>query len=328
MTKFSKKQTIFIIFFLFIFGVVFYYLVYRQSQPTVEYKEVSVERGSIQTSILSTGVVKPENRVEVKPPIAGRAEKVMVEEGARVKKGQRLVLMSSTERAALLDAARARGFEELKKWEELYRPTPILAPVSGTVIQRQIEEGQTFSINDPILVMSDRLIVEANVDETDLAKVQNGQRAQITLDAYPEFPISAHVESIAYEATTINNVTTYVVKLAPDSVPTFMRSGMTSNVRFEIQGRESSLLVPAEALTVEEGETRVTLRSDGEVRSLVVKVGLSDGKRAEIEADLQEGDKVLIPNETSASVRKTSGKNPFSPLRPGSSRGGSRPSSR
>ena len=53
-------------------------------------------------------------------------------------KGQILAWMSSTERAALMDAARSKGPEEVSRWEELYRPTPILAPIRGTVISRNI----------------------------------------------------------------------------------------------------------------------------------------------------------------------------------------------
>jgi macrolide-specific efflux system membrane fusion protein len=51
----------------------------------------------------------PQNRLEIKPPIAGRAEEVLVNEGELVKAGQIIAWMSSTDRAALLDAARAQG---------------------------------------------------------------------------------------------------------------------------------------------------------------------------------------------------------------------------
>src|SRR4051794_37657463 len=86
-----------------------------------------IRKGEMKITILSTGVVQPENRVDIKPPIAGRVEKVLVNEGDVVKKGQVIAWMSSTERAALLDAASARGEDELKQWEEMYKPTPILA---------------------------------------------------------------------------------------------------------------------------------------------------------------------------------------------------------
>lgn len=295
-------------------GIFFYWQ--KSESKTVTYIPVKVERGSIVTTVLSTGTVNPENRVEVKPPIAGRAESVLVKEGDHVRQGQTLVLMSSTERAALLDAARARGKEELKKWEELYRATPILAPVGGTIIQRQIEPGQTFAVSDSILVISDRLIVEAQVDETDLARIKVGQNAEIILDAYPDKPIEAKVGSIAYESTKVNNVTTYVVKTIPKEAPDFMRSGMTANVRFEIESRKDTLVVPSEAIRVEGGETFVFKegKTPDNPRKEPVFTGLNDGKQTEIISGVEEGEVILIPQSIAkgneGETRKT---NPFGP---------------
>lgn len=299
-------------------SIAFYIWKSSKESDTRSFRAIKVERGSIASTVLSTGVVKPENRVEVKPPIAGRAESVLVKEGDGIRKGQTLVWMSSTERAALLDAARARGPEELTKWEQLYRPTPILSPISGTIIQRQIEPGQTFAVTDPILVMSDKLIVEAQVDETDLARISIGQKASIVLDAYPDHQIPSRVGTIAYEATTVNNVTTYIVKVMPDEVPEFMRSGMTANVTFEIDARQDTLLLPAEAIKVHNGEAMVLMRSrpDLDPTPVSIETGMSDGKRTEVLRGVDEGDTVLIPSATLNEGPASSGTNPFSPSRP------------
>lgn len=79
------------------------------------HREVMVTRDTLQSSILTTGDVRPRNRLLIKPPIAGRAESILVREGDAVKKGQILAWMSSTERAALLDAARAKGSDEVAR---------------------------------------------------------------------------------------------------------------------------------------------------------------------------------------------------------------------
>ena len=107
----------------------YYWRAERVEAPS--YREATVKRGDIEMRVTSTAVVQPRNRLEIKPPIAGRIEQVLVREGQTVDKGQVLGWMSSTERAALLDAARTRGPEELQRWEELYRPTPIVAPIRG-----------------------------------------------------------------------------------------------------------------------------------------------------------------------------------------------------
>jgi macrolide-specific efflux system membrane fusion protein len=282
---------------------------------TVVYRESKVRRGDLEISVLSTGTVQPENRLEIKPPIAGRIEKVLVDEGDVVKKGRILAWMSSTERAAMLDAARAKGKAETKRWEEMYQPTPILAPINGMIILRNIESGQTITNTDAVLVMSDRLTVKAQVDETDLAQIKVKQAATIVLDAYSSEKIPAIVDQIAYEAKTVNNVTTYLVDVLPTDTPEFMRSGMTANVNFLTDSRKDVLLVLTEAVhPAEDGRSKVLVRgADGLPAEREIKTGLSDGKHTEVTEGLNDGDVVLIAEPKSGG---SAGVNPFMPKRP------------
>lgn len=278
------------------------------------YREVKVTRGDIALTILSTGIVQPKNRLEIKAPIPGRAEQVLVTEGQRVKKGQVLAWMSSAERAAVIDAARSRGPEELKRWEDIYRATPILAPLDGTLITRNLEAGQTFTSADAVFVMSDYLIVNAQVDETDLAQIRLRQPASIVLDAYPDSSFAGRVEQIAYDAKTVNNVTTYDVEVVPARTPPYMRSGMTANVSFVQDSRKNVLLVPVEAVKVQDSVSTVLLApaaKNGKPVEQPIKTGISDGKYVEVLAGLEEGADLLV-----ARLRTSSegGSNPFSPF--------------
>jgi macrolide-specific efflux system membrane fusion protein len=305
----------------------------HQSKPVITYREVPVARGDIQISILSTGAVAPENKVEIKSPVAGRAEKVLVKEGEKVKKGQVLVWMSSADRAALIDAATSKGPEELKRWEAMYLETPVLAPINGTIIARNVESGQSFSTTDSILTMSDRLTVKAQVDETDIAQIKVRQEAVITLDAYPGETIEASVDKIAYDATTTNNVTTYFVDVLPKQTPEFMRSGMTANVTFFIQDKKDVLTIPTEAIQNETNVSPEPSPDDQSAHVLVknqkglpeerlIKLGITDGKKAEVLSGLAQTDVVMIKQV--AAVEKNKMANPFMPTRPKRS-GGSHP---
>ena len=267
----------------------------RDAQPS--YREVTATRGDLEVTILSTGVVQPKNRLEIKPPVAGRADEVLVAEGEAVKKGQILAWMSSTERAALIDAARAKGPDEVKRWQDIYRATPVLAPIHGTVILRNIEPGQTFTGNDAVLVMSDLLTVKAQVDETDIAQIRLRQPAHIALDAYPDRPFAGRVDQIAYDAKTVNNVTTYEVDVLPEKTPSFMRSGMTANVSFVVEWRQNALLVPSDAVKSRDDHLYVLLPStnpNGAPTEREIKTGLSDGKRTEVLEGVTEGEKLLV----------------------------------
>ena len=303
----------------FLLGASGTYLFRKQQTPDVTYITQKVKRDDINITILATGTVLPENRLEIKPPIAGRIEKIMVKEGEKVRKGQILALMSSVERAAMLDSARAEGIEEVKRWEANYKPTPIVAPILGTIIRRAVEPGQSFTTSDAILVMSDRLTVKTNVDETDIAQVQVGQKATIQLDSYPNEQLDAKVDQVAFEAKTVSNVTTYVVDVLPTETPHFMRSGMTANVTFHIKSKEATLVVPADAVRNQPGKSTVLIPSEsGEPVEKTVRVGLSNGKRTEILEGLSEGETILVTQVKPKERSRNS-----SPLNPmGGGRGG------
>jgi macrolide-specific efflux system membrane fusion protein len=288
----------------------------RQNEAPV-YSEVKVTRGDLASTVLATGIVQPRNRLEIKPPIPGRVETVLVEEGQNVQKGTVLAWMSSTERAALLDAARARGPEEVKRWEEMYRATPILAPITGSVILRKVEPGQSFTSSDAVFVMSDRLIVIAQVDETDIAQVRLRQSARVELDAYPGQGFAGQVGQIAFDSKTVSNVTTYEVDVLPQKIPSFMRSGMTANVTFTVATRKDVVRVPAGAVQWRNDQA-IVLRPAANPRQPPVehkiRTGMNDGRQIEVLEGLGEGDVVLVA-QTRLRSRETIGSNPFMPQR-------------
>lgn len=300
-------------------GVVTYLYFNRGTDDGFTYEPFIVKKEDITVTILSTGTVQPENRLDIKPPIAGRAEEVLIDEGVVVKKGQILAWMSSSERAAMLDSVRAKGPEELAKWEDLYRPTPILTPIDGTIIQRNVEPGQTFSNGDSIFVMSDRLIIEAQVDETDISSVKLNDDAVVILDAYPTEKIPAKIRQIAFESKIVNNVTTYIVKVLPAKVPDFMRAGMTANINFHIASKKGVLVIPNETIMLVDGKRKVLLPGKEGPAEREVEIGLTDGRKSEVISGLLEGDTVLVEH-----VMKKSNNSSSSPFAPRMGRGGRR----
>jgi macrolide-specific efflux system membrane fusion protein len=282
-----------------------------------------VARGDVQVSIQTTGVIQPENRVEIKPPIAGRVEQWIVDQGKRVKQGEVLAWLSSTERAALLDAARAQGQAELEHWQTFFKPTPLVAPLDGVIIVRNVEAGQTVTQNDSVYVLSDHLMVKANVDETDIGQVKPGMEAQFNMDSYPNMNIEGKVVKIALESQTVNNVTTYEVDILPDQVPPVMKSGMTANVTLIVAEKKDVLVVPAEAVTRENGSSSVLVPGPSKKargKPVEIETGLTDGKRYEVVSGLQEGDSVLIAS-LSMKGAASSGEQQVNPLMPSRPRG-------
>lgn len=290
----------------------------RQNKSSYELvKEIIPVFGSIQNIIPATGVVQPQNRLEIKPPIGGRIEEIKVKEGERVTVGQTLAWMSSTERAALLDTARSQGKEGLKYWQEAYKPTPLIAPIDGEVIVRSVEPGQTVTSSDAVIVLSDRLIVEVHVDETDIGKVKLGQTTIIGLDAYPQIKVKGRVDHISYESKIVNNVTIYEVDTVPENVPDVFRSGMSANVDIITETRDNILLIPLEAVKQDkEGSFVLVRQGRGEsAAKRRVELGVSDEKNTEVISGVGTEDKIIIQTQKYLPSKNTKPTgNPFMPF--------------
>lgn len=291
----------------------------KSSQGEIS-KEISPVIGTIQTFISTTGTVLPQNRLEVKPTVNGRLDQILVQEGEKVKKGQTLAWMSSTERAALLDAAQGQSAETLKYWEDVYKPIPVLSPIDGEVIVARTQPGQTITTTDDVIVLSDHLIVRAQVDETDIGKIKLKQSAIVTLDAYPDTKIQAAVEHIYYESTTVNNVTIYSVDLLTDEVPPFFRSGMNATIDFKAESRENVLVIPVEAVHKARDQNYVLLKIEGmkEPVKRRVTLGITDDKNFEVISGIDGNDKIIIKVKKYSLPKSSTGSNPFMPARPSS----------
>jgi len=289
----------------------------RQNKSSNELvREISPVYGSIQTFISTTGTVQPQNRLEIKPPISGRIEEILVKEGQIVTVGQILAWMSSTERAALLDTARSQDEENLKYWQQAYKPTPLIAPINGEVIVRAVEPGQTVTSSDAVIVLSDRLIVKAQVDETDIGKVKLGQDAVISLDAYPQVKAEAKVDHISYESNIVNNVTIYEVDILPQEVPDVFRSGMSANVEIVERSKDDILLIPLAAIKQDKEGSFVLVSQAGGRKTFKKKVelGISDEQNVEVISGLGPQDKIIVTTQKYLPSKDANSKtSPFMP---------------
>jgi macrolide-specific efflux system membrane fusion protein len=205
-----------------------------------------------------------------------------------VKAGQVLAWISSTDRAALMDAARAAGGKELAFWQDIYKPAPLLAPLDGYIISTLVVPGQVVVAAQAAFSMSDHLIAQAYVDETDLSSVSLGQKVDVTFDSFPDTELSGTVHEIAYDSTTVNNVTTYLVNIYLDKIPAYIRSGVSCNVYLMISDRTGVLRIPTDVITPE-GTVLVVQGKDQPLLEQEIKTGATDGTYTEVLSGLTEG---------------------------------------
>lgn len=297
----------------------YYFISKKENATTIKYKDAVVSFEELTEYVETTGEVVPLNRVEIQPSAGGRVEKILIEEGEKVKKGQVLAFMSSTDRVAILDAAYSMGEEEYKYWQDAYKPIKIIAPLNGTIILKNVVEGQTVNQNSVLFAVSDKLIVMASVDESDIGKVKLGQKAFITLDAYPDKRIYGKVFQILDEGKNVNNVIIYKVRIMPHNVPAFFKSQMTANIKIEVSGFKKSLVLPSEAIVMDaSGKPSVIIGiKDKKPVYKNIITGVEIDSKTEILQGLSEGTRVLYAEATYSPQKKDEGTTPFLPSKLG-----------
>jgi HlyD family secretion protein len=163
---------------------------------------------------------------------------------------------------ALLDHANAnaeviRARVALDNARDQLDDTNVRAPINGTIIEKQVERGQVISspTNDVgggtvLLKMADLNLVQVRtlVDETDIGKIEPGQRATVTVDAFPMRPFSGTVLKIEPQALTEQNVTMFPVLVRIDNRQGLLRPGMNAEVEVHVGRRDNVLAVPNAAL--------------------------------------------------------------------------------
>lgn len=132
--------------------------------------------------------------------------------------------------------------------------TRITSPVNGIVIKRAIERGQTVasSLQAPeLFVIAQNLSdmqVEAAIDESDVGRLQPGQKASFNVDAFPGQTFQGEIRQVRKAATNVANVVTYVAIVRFANKEGKLLPGMTANVRVVTDQRENVLRVPNAAL--------------------------------------------------------------------------------
>jgi HlyD family secretion protein len=211
--------------------------------------------------------------------------------------------------------------------------TRILSPIDGIVLKRNVDPGQTVaaSFQAPVLftIAEDlrRMEVQVDVDEADVGKVQEGQLASFSVDAYPDRRFPAVIRELRYASETVQGVVTYKAVLTVENAEMLLRPGMTATAEIGVQDVTGALLVsnaalrftpPAQPVAQSGGLLKrlmpgmpqfrpasqreaggpsraVWMLRDGVPVAVPVTVGASDGKRTEIlQGEIGEGSAVIV----------------------------------
>ena len=152
--------------------------------------------------------------------------------------------------------------------------TTIRSPVSGIVVDRVVDRGQTVaaSLQTPTLIKIAQDLSEMRIDssfaEADIGKIKAGQKVSFTVDAFPERSFSGEVQQIRLNPTVTQNVVTYNVRISLQNPDQILLPGMTAYVNIAIAKADDVLMVPNAALRFKPADSAgKTVEVKGDVSS-------------------------------------------------------------
>ncbi len=206
--------------------------------------------------------------------------------------------------AALDGGAReAQARDEVAAAEAALARADIRATVSGTVLSRHVEPGDTVNPGDVLLVIAGDAPGEilVPVDEKNLGRLAVGQPVTCIADAFPERPFSATVHHIAPGIDPTRG--TVDLRLRIDPAADFVRQDMTVTATILTGEREQALVVPNDALVDDRdgsAQARVLVVRDGRVQHVDVRLGLRGLAASEVLAGVRAGDVVIAAGALAA----------------------------
>ncbi len=186
----------------------------------------------------------------------------------------------------------------------------VRSPIDGVVLFREKEVGDGVSSlltaggnATQIMILGDlsEMFIKARVDEVDLGRIYPGMEAQVTVDAHRGMIFSGAIDRIAPAGSVDNSgIVTFEVRIALADPESLLRPDMTADAKLILGRRDQVTVLPQRALTRGERGQWMVRRVIGEgaearTETVPVTLGLSDGLITEVQGDLEEGDKVLLP---------------------------------
>lgn len=256
-----------------------------------------VEKGNLEVRFHEIGELAALHAVDVVSKVNGRILDVYVQEGQKVKRGDKLALIQPG-----------------KSEEERYVPVTLASPMEGVVMPPpksgtdsglgQIPTPGTY-VNGtldntsaaPIMTIADmrQMAVELQISEVDILKLQEGLPVEVSLSAIAGEKFSGSINLVSPRAfKSSGNLRVFRVQAKVDKSDPRLRYGMTAQVEAILQKKEAVLKAPHAAVFEEEGKNVVYVRNGKKPRRTEVVIGIKNETEIEIQSGLKEGDELYL----------------------------------
>jgi len=234
-----------------------------------------------------TNINTAQSNLESAQAALGKAQDELVSKQA----GPRQVDIDLAE--AEVEKARANALQIQEKINKVI----LKAPADGLITAVEKEEGEVAPANTVIISMISRgrFQVEANVSETEIAKVSLEDYVEMTLDALgPDEKFSGKIIKIDPAETVVSGVIYYKVNSVFGVEDERIKSGMTVNLDIQTDRKENVLYLPYYVINEKDSQRYVKFLEDKEIKEKTIKTGLEGETSIEIVEGLKEGDKVIV----------------------------------
>ena len=295
-------------------------------EAAIPVKTAAVARGDISSYIETHARLEAERWVTVVSRTQGTLEELLVEEGDRVGEGQLLARLDKVElslrveqdevalrQARASHSRRQALFERQLVSEEEYESArnqlanaevalkesrlnldyaDIRAPISGLLMQRNVEIGDLVRANEELFAVADLepLLARIRIPEKRVRQVQVGQRAEITAAGSEEEPVEAEVRMINPGIDPQSGTVKVTLEI---SGGTGLKPGMFVTVRLITDVHAGTLVIPKKALVLETDEDDVFVIEEGRAGRRGVELGYVSGDLVEVVSGLAEGEEVI-----------------------------------
>ncbi len=281
-----------------------------------------VTEGQLLAQLDTSVLIENRNDAKARLDLSIAKQKIAKLNYSRIEKlyNEKLIAKASLEEAeielATADANVLTAQADFNKAEQNYGYAKITSPVSGTVISKEIEQGQTVaaSLQTPTLftVAEDlsKMQIEANIAEADIGMIKSDMPVTFTVDAYPVDTFNGVVKQIRLSPTEESNVVMYTVVIEVDNSSRKLLPGMTAFVNIVIEERTDvprlptmalqykpnalvRRFIPKDRVELQPNEAMVYQFKNGQVVPTVFTKGLADTSWIEVTGGLKEGDRVI-----------------------------------
>jgi HlyD family secretion protein len=209
--------------------------------------------------------------------------------------------------AAVSKAEVEKARAALERYASDLRYATIVSPMAGLVLSRDVEVGDAVSSilvlgSQATLVMMlgdvSEVYVLGKVDEADIGRVYLGQRARIVVESFKDKSFEGKVTKISPLGKEKDNVTTFEVRVSIQNPGGALKTNMTANAEVILEEKKGILMVPESAVVYDKDRKPSLEVPDAKApngkRKVSVKLGISNGVKAEVAEGLREGDKVVL----------------------------------